>query len=137
MTDQLAAFAGVFAALFVAHQVADHWVQTQHQCDRKGLPGRVGRWNCAKHVATYSLTGALALVALAAATDWRPQVGPLLAGLLVSAVTHYWADRRAPLKRLAYAIGKDRGWVDGGGLYPLDQSFHYAWLFVAALIIAT
>jgi hypothetical protein len=129
--------AGVFVALYAAHQVADHWVQTQHQCDRKGLPGWVGRWNCAKHVASYTATGVIALVALAAVTGWHPGLWPLVAGLLVSAVTHYVADRRTPLLAMAYRIGKTRGWVEnGGGAYALDQSWHYGWLFVAALLIA-
>lgn len=129
--------AGVFAALFAAHQVADHWVQTQRQCDRKGLPGRQGRIACAAHVAFYTATAAAALLALFAVTGWWPQPVALVAGLLVSAVSHYVADRRAPLMRLAYAIGKTRDFVErGGGLYVLDQSWHYGWLLVASLVIA-
>jgi hypothetical protein len=68
-----------FAALFVAHQVADHWIQTQHQADTKGCPGWPGRIACAAHVASYTAT------------------------------------HRLPRAR---------------------QSFHYLFLFVAALIIA-
>jgi hypothetical protein len=144
----MAAFAAVYAALLAAHHVGDFWVQTQHQADTKGLPGWVGRWNCAKHVATYTVTGLLALLALAAATGWRPQVWPLLAGLAVSAVTHYVADRREPLRRLAVALGSAQFWnlgvpkgpgdkpCLGTGAYALDQSWHIGWLFVAALVIA-
>ena len=148
MTDAPACFAAVFIALFVAHQVADHWVQTQHQADRKGLPGRAGRIACAAHVATYTLTAVAALVTMAAATGIDLGPGRVAAGLAVSAVTHYIADRRTPLKRLAalvgagrfYALGAPRPGRDdnpslGTGSYALDQSFHYAWLFVAALII--
>lgn len=130
--------AGVFAALFAAHHVADHWVQTQRQCDRKGLPGRQGRIACAAHVAFYTATAAAALLVLFAVTGWWPHPAALVAGLLVSALTHYVADRREPLKRLAYAIGKTRDFVErGGGLYVLDQAFHIGWLFVAALLIAS
>jgi len=136
-------------ALFTAHQVADHWVQTSYQAARKGLPGWVGRWNCLKHVTTYSLTGLLALAALVAVTGWRPGVGALVAGLAVSAVTHYVADRRTPLHVLARWCRSTEFWnlgvpqrpgdkpCLGTGAYALDQSFHYAWLFVATLIIAS
>ncbi|MFF3867328.1 DUF3307 domain-containing protein [Micromonospora sp. NPDC001898] len=136
-TAGLAAVAAVFVALYVAHQVADHWVQTQHQADHKGLPGWAGRWACAAHVATYTVTAVLALAALAAATGWRPEVVPLLAGLAVSAVSHYIADRRTPLRWLADRLGKDPAWLEhGGGMYALDQSWHIGFLFVAALVIA-
>lgn len=149
MTAELATFAAVFAALFAAHQVADHWIQTQYQCDHKGLPGWIGRWNCAKHVATYTWTGLAAIAALHFALGLEVDGWQLLAGLAVSAVTHYWADRRVTLRRLAellrcgdfYRLGVPRPGRDdnpslGTGSYALDQSFHYASLFVAALIIA-
>jgi hypothetical protein len=144
-----AAFAAVFAALYAAHQVADHWVQTQHQADHKGLPGWVGRWNCTKHVLTYTGTGVVALALVAVVTGWRPAVVPLVVGLLVSGVSHYIADRRTPLFRLALATGSARFWSLGTprpdrddnpslgtGAYALDQSWHIGWLFVTALIIA-
>ena len=144
-----ATFPAVFVALFVAHQVADHWIQTQHQADTKGCPGRAGRIACLGHVASYTATAFGFLGALALATDIDLQPGPVAAGLAVSAVTHYIADRRTPLKRLAeltgsakfYALGAPRPGRDdnpslGTGSYALDQSFHYLFLFVAALIIA-
>lgn len=141
-------FAAVFCALFVAHQVADHWIQTQHQADTKGCPGRAGRTACLGHVASYTATafGFLGALALSTGIDLRP--GPVAAGLAVSAVTHYIADRRTPLKRLAeltgsakfYALGAPRPGRDdnpslGTGSYALDQSLHYLFLFIAALII--
>jgi hypothetical protein len=130
-------FASVFAALFVAHQVADHWVQTQHQADNKGRPCWPGRAACLAHVATYTATAAVFCAGLFTVTGWRPAAADFVAGLAVSAVSHYVADRRTPLRRVALALGKDPRWLDnGGGLYALDQSFHYAWLFIAALIIA-
>ncbi|WP_433793294.1 DUF3307 domain-containing protein [Actinoplanes sp. CA-252034] len=144
-----AAFAAVFAALFVAHQVADHWVQTQHQADCKGRPGWPGRIACATHVTTYTLTALVAVIVLGLSTDLHVRPGQVAAGLAVSAVTHYIADRRTPLKRLAdlvgagrfYALGIPRAGRDdnpslGTGSYALDQSFHYLFLFVAALVIA-
>jgi Protein of unknown function (DUF3307) len=138
---------GIFAALFAAHSVADHWVQTGHQAAAKGAPGWSGRRACAAHVATYTVTGVVALGALAGATAWRPRAGAVVAGLAVSAVTHYVADRREPLRRIAAAVGRDRlyqlgtprpGNDDnplGTGAYALDQSWHIGWLFISALII--
>lgn len=133
----LAAVAAVGVTLYAAHQVADHWVQTQHQADHKGLPGWTGRLACAAHVGTYTLTGLVALALLAGATGWRPGVLPLAGGLTVSAVTHYIADRRTPLRRMVDRLKKSPQWLDhGGGMYAMDQSWHYGWLFVSALIIA-
>ncbi|MEU8657875.1 DUF3307 domain-containing protein [Actinoplanes philippinensis] len=142
-----AVFAAVFIALYVAHQVADHWIQTQHQADCKGRPGWPGRIACAAHVTTYTATAFGFLAVLTLTTDIDLSLGRVFAGLAVSAVTHYTADRRTPLKRLADLCGADRFYALGapragrddnptlGGAYALDQSFHYAWLFVAALII--
>lgn len=142
-------FAAVFAALFAAHQVADHWVQTQHQADHKGLPGWVGRIACAAHVATYTLTAAVALGLVAAVTGWRPSLLAVVAGLIISAISHYIADRRTPLRWIAertgsaafYRLGAPRPGRDdnpslGTGAYALDQSWHIAWLFAAALVCA-
>ncbi|WP_330438839.1 DUF3307 domain-containing protein [Micromonospora sp. NBC_00821] len=143
------AFAAVFVALYAAHQVADHWIQTQHQADHKGRAGWVGRWNCAKHVTTYGATQLLALALLAAVTGWRPTLAPMVVGMTVNLATHYIADRRTPLFRLALATGSAAFWklgtprADrddnpslGTGAYALDQSWHIGFLFVSALIIS-
>lgn len=148
-TATVATFSAVFAALYVAHQIADHWIQTQHQADAKGHPGWAGRLPCAAHVATYTAAALAALTALVLATGIDLNPGRAAAGLTVSAVTHYIADRRTPLKRLAsltgsarfYTLGAPRPGRDdnpslGTGAYALDQSFHYLFLFVAALVIA-
>lgn len=62
------------------------------------------------------------------------------AGLAVSAFTHYFADRREPLRKVAEATGHAPFYrMNTGGLngaYLMDQSWHYAWIFVAALVIA-
>ncbi len=144
-----ATFAAAFAALYAAHQVGDHWIQSQHQADHKGLPGWAGRWNCAKRVVTYGLTqlAALALLAIFAELPLHPAT--LAAGMAVNLATHYIADRRTPLLRLAMATGSARFWRLGAprpdhddnpslgtGAYALDQSWHVGWLFISALIIA-
>src|SRR5690606_26773063 len=141
------AFAATFVALFVAHQVADHWVQTSHQAAHKGLPGWKGRLACLAHVASYTLCTTLAVLVVWLALDLPVTLGGVLLGQAVSAVTHYWADRRTTLARLAnaaglggfYRLGAPREGRDdnpslGTGAYALDQSWHYAWLGVAALV---
>jgi hypothetical protein len=111
-------------------------VQTQAQADRKALPGWLGRLHCAAHVATYTLTALVALVTVGLATNTTVPAWQLITGLTVSAVSHYIADRRTPLRRLALALGKSPQWIEhGGGLYALDQAWHIGFLFLAALII--
>ncbi|HEV2636312.1 MAG TPA: DUF3307 domain-containing protein [Actinocrinis sp.] len=142
-------FSLAFAALYAAHMLADHWIQTQHQAVTKARPGRAGRVSCATHVTTYTLTAALVLAAVAWRTGAPLNPGRCALALLVSAASHYFADRRTGLERLARAVGK-QGLFDlgaprpgrddnpslGTGAYALDQSFHIAFLFVSALIIA-
>ncbi|MFI9552080.1 DUF3307 domain-containing protein [Nonomuraea endophytica] len=146
----VATFAAVFAALYVAHSVGDHWVQTHGQACGKGAPTVAGRLACLRHVCTLTLTKALAVGGLILVTGLNVHPLALLLGLLVDAASHYWADRRTTLARLADLLGK-RGFYQmgaprpgttdtphlGTGAYALDQSWHHLWLFIAALIIAT
>ncbi|MFF0084616.1 transcriptional regulator [Streptomyces canus] len=145
-----ATFAAVFIALYVAHGVGDHWVQTSHQSAHKGRPGWIGRLADARHVATLTLTKLAVLIPAAVLLGLHLSVPGVAVGLAVDAVTHWWADRRTTLARLAevlglggfYRLGAPRAGRDdnphiGTGAYALDQSFHHLWLLVAALIIAT
>jgi hypothetical protein len=131
-------FGAVLGALIVGHHVGDYWVQTDCQAQRKGLPGAAGRWACARHVATYTLTLAICLVA--AAWWLRLPLSPAwaTAGLAVSAGSHYWADRRTTLRALADRLGRGDFWRRGDGLASgaayLDQSWHWLWLGIAALV---
>ncbi|MEV6527777.1 DUF3307 domain-containing protein [Longispora sp. NPDC051575] len=152
-TDKAAVFAAALLALLFAHTFADHWIQTDHQANTKGRPGWVGRLACARHVATYTVTAAAALLAVELRLDLDLHPGRVAAGLAVSAVTHYLLDRRAPLAWLAalsghaafFRLGAPRPqYADtdrpdnpslGTGSYALDQSAHWLFLFVAALII--
>lgn len=104
-TAHAVAFLLVWAAFVVAHQVADHWVQTCHQAANKGGDSWPGRIACARHVATYTATTSLlvAMVLLVFATPVT--AGGFVTGQIVSAVTHYWADRRTTLKAAAYRFG--------------------------------
>lgn len=136
-------FAAVGVGLLIAHQVADHWVQTSHQAGQKGLPGWPGRKACAAHVATYTMVTGAVVGLLWGALDLRISPVGFLVGQVVSAGTHYWADRRFTLARLCertgrggfYRLGQDSGAL-GTGAYALDQSWHWAWLGVAAFLTA-
>lgn len=135
--------------MYVAHLLADHWLQTQHQAETKGKPGWEGRIPCAVHVAGHILTQFAVLAAVIWRCDLTIHPAALTAGVAVNAVTHYIADRRTPLARLAAACGKadfhelgqprpgyDDNRTIGTGAYVLDQSWHIGWILVAALIMA-
>ena len=139
----------VFAALYAAHLVGDHHVQSDLDAQAKGRPGAEGRAACTRHVVSYTATAVVALTATALAAGERPRLGRVLAGLALSAGSHWVIDRRAPLKKFAeltghagfYQLGAPRPGKDdnpslGTGAYALDQSLHVGFLFAAALIIA-
>jgi hypothetical protein len=134
-------FAVVSGAYLTGHQVGDYWVQTTAQALGKALPGRPGRVLCASHVATYTLTLAASLAVAAVVLAAPVSPARAAAGLAVSGVTHYLADRRDPLARLAEKAGRGGFWRSGEGLASgaahLDQSWHWLWLFAAALITAS
>lgn len=156
MTSTAATFAAVFATLYVAHSVGDHWVQTSCQAAAKGSPGWAGRWACTRHVIGLTATKAVLLAPVAIVLDLELSVLGLLLGFVVDAVTHWWADRRTTLARLAQLVGKSEFYALGTpahpaapataagrpaahlgtGAYALDQSWHHLCLLVAALIIA-
>lgn len=144
-----AAFAAAFAALYAAHEVADHWVQSDHQARIKGARTAEGQRACAGHVATLTVTKGLALAATSRVAGLRLSPGRTLAALVLDAATHYWIDRRYTLRGLAHRLdpvnGKG-GFYDAGdpayapvgtGAYALDQAAHVAMLWAAALIIAS
>ncbi|WP_406387052.1 transcriptional regulator [Streptomyces sp. NBC_00211] len=151
-----ATFAAVFVALYVAHSVGDHWVQTSRQSADKGKPGWTGRLADARHVASLTATKLALLLPVAFLLGLDLSVLGLMAGLGMDAVSHWWADRRSTLAGLAKACGLADFYQLGTGAHPvhpvtaegkpaahlgtgsyaLDQSFHHFWLLVAALLIA-
>lgn len=148
MTDPAAVFAAVLTALWAAHNVADHWIQTGAQSAGKGGPGWPGRLACARHTATLTAVLAVTLLAVTAVTGMRLSLPAAATGLAVNAVSHWWADRRWTLAWLAGLTGNGEFWRFGQprdgrddnpglgtGSYALDQSWHAAWLLVTALII--
>ena len=147
MSGHAGAFAAVFAALYAAHQVGDHWVQTGTQAACKGSRDWAGRAACAGHVLTLTVTKVAAVLATALACGLHFSTLWLPAGLALDAVSHYWADRRFTLAALAGVLGKagfyrlgaprpnhDDNPTLGTGAYALDQSWHIGWLFVTALL---
>jgi hypothetical protein len=157
MPDSAAVFAAVFAVLYVAHTVGDHWVQTSCQAAEKGKPGWHGRLACGRHVVGLTLTKGFLLVPAVILLDLPVTALGLALGFGIDAVTHYWADRRTTLAAFAKTCGKGEFYdlgtpahpehpvtaegeyapTLGTGAYALDQSWHHFWLGVAALVIAT
>ncbi|MEU2571770.1 MULTISPECIES: hypothetical protein [Streptomyces] len=148
-TDTPAArFAAVYALLTASHEVADYWVQQDRDAVAKGGHGHEGRAACARHVASYTATQAAALAAAGPALGLRLDWRRVAAGLAVSAVTHYVADRcaghwredgdQAPrLVRFAHRSGKGQWLTRDPGAGPLlDQAWHKGWIAVAAVVAA-
>lgn len=159
MTGRAAAFGATMAALWAAHDLADHVVQTDHQAFTKS-----GDWRgIAGHICTYHITQAAALAALRT-LGVRPSWRRTLTGMAISAGTHAFLDRRWPVVRLLERTGSarfarpaipghghhgvhlygDSGWTDVGpdmplplhGPYLADQALHHVCLAVAAYVLA-
>lgn len=139
MTSMNAAirFGVVSAVRAAAHQLADFWIQPHRQSANKGKPGMAGAVPCAGHVATYSLTSAAAVALADKLFGLGLSVRGQLLGELVSALTHYAADRREHglLYPLAIALGKAE-FIANGGLVHLDQSWHHVANSVASAVTA-
>lgn len=135
----LAAFAGVWAVRWAAHDIGDLWAQTHHQALTKGAAGRAGAWSCLKHVLTYEATAAVFFAFAAVFVDFGIDPIAFAAGVVVSGVSHFVADRRSPLRRIAQACNSgDLYQLEQGvhGAFQLDRSWHKAWIFAAALVTA-
>lgn len=157
---QVAAAGALGLALYAGHHVGDYWVQTDPQARHKGDAGAEGIAACALHVLSYLATQVACLSLLVLATGLHVSVVGVLAGLGVSGVTHYLADRREhgimfrlarllPGKANFLELGKPRQGVTpdgmvrddnptlGTGAWALDQAWHIFWgVFVAALLMA-
>ncbi|MDW8804361.1 hypothetical protein P1P68_06030 [Streptomyces scabiei] len=151
MNDRAAKTALVYALLRASANLADTWGQTPHQAVNKGWhngdtdssgrerTSREGRRACAAHCLSYVALQGLAVLGGSAVTGTRLRYGRVAAGLALSGMTHYYADRRRPLKALAKRVGKGEFWDLGGelgGNFQLDQAWHHSWELVAALLIA-
>ncbi|MEV6033635.1 transcriptional regulator [Nonomuraea sp. NPDC052116] len=155
MPDHLkrtAAFAAALAALSAAHEIGDHWMQTDHQAETKGGQGEqqhAGQLACARHVAGVTATKVVVLAITCKVLGLKLRPGRTAAALALDAATHYWADRRYTLEAVADLVGKggyfrlglprpgrDDNKTVGTGRFMLDQAFHKTMLWAAALIIA-
>jgi hypothetical protein len=145
--SDIGTFAGVAVGLLIAHTVADHWLQTGWQAATKGQRGVAGRLACTAHVVSYTAVTVCTVLALRWAFALDITWLGFAVGQAVSAVTHYWADRRFTLAWLAALMGKTPFYVLGAprtghddnpslgtGAYALDQSWHWGWLGVAAFL---
>lgn len=133
-----------FTALLPAHMVGDHWIQTGGQSCKKDIGTNASRasalWHCTKHVATYTITACTVLIAVLAWLGIEADPRWVAAGQLISAITHFVADLRTPLRWLARVTGSEEFFdlADHGlnGRYLLDQSWHVLWVLVAAMVSA-
>ncbi len=126
--NRAAAFPAVYALLRVAADVADHWVQSDHQAQHKAKPGAEGHKALAGHVASYTATQAAALLVGNRVLGLGLRPRSMAAALALSASTHYLIDRRWPVRKAAEATGKGAFYELGGplgGAYLLDQATHH------------
>ncbi|WP_217553098.1 transcriptional regulator [Streptomyces sp. GbtcB6] len=131
------AFPAVYALLRVAADTADHWVQSDHQAQHKAKPGAEGHKALAAHVASYTATQAVALLAGNRILGLGLRGRSMAAALALSGATHYLIDRRWPVRRAAEALGKGAFYQLGGplgGAYLLDQATHHLVEGIAAFI---
>jgi hypothetical protein len=134
----------VYAALHAGHTVGDHWTQTGRQAVTKGQDDIEGRVACVTHVATLTATQGVFLALACLTTGERLNARRVACGLVVNAVSHYVADRRTPLRKLADLLQPSMGKRDfydmgetplASGAYALDQAWHVGWCAIAAAII--
>lgn len=131
--------AAAYAAMRTAAHVADHWFQSSHQAAHKADAGLAGHRAMAGHIASYAGAQTVALVAVNSLLDMKLKPSRMAAAVAVSAATHWFIDRRWPVRKLAEATGH-KGFHDLGGplggAYILDQSAHHLMEGVAAVVAA-
>ncbi|TMZ66070.1 DUF3307 domain-containing protein [Klebsiella pneumoniae] len=140
---------GLALPLLAAHLIADHPLQPSSWAAAKGSCDHAGRVACAKHVAVVVGLQALAVLAVVGLTGVAVSPLAVVAGLSLTAWSHYWADRRYTLAGLYEVLGRTEfarlgtprpGRDDnpslGTGAYRMDQDWHHLWLAISALVIA-
>ncbi|WP_435596541.1 transcriptional regulator [Streptomyces albogriseolus] len=135
--NRAAAYPAVYALLRVAADVADHWVQSDHQAQHKAKPGAEGHKALAGHVASYTATQAAALLIGNRVLGLGLRPRSMAAALALSGATHYLIDRRWPVRKTAKATGKGSFYELGGplgGAYLLDQATHHLFEGLAAYV---
>ncbi|MEU1674831.1 transcriptional regulator [Streptomyces roseifaciens] len=135
--NRTAAYPAVYALFRAAADLGDHWVQSDHQARHKALPGAEGHRALAGHVASYVATQAAALVIGNRLLGLGLRPRHMAAALAFSGATHYFLDRRWPVRRMAEITGKGGFYDLGGplgGAYALDQAGHHLAEAVAAYL---
>jgi hypothetical protein len=140
-TDFILYFTAAATCLLIAHPIGDYFVQTDHQTQHKGLRGAhvaEGRWNCAKHAITYTLTQAAVMFTVFGFAGYDGPYGLVGVMLGLNGFTHYAIDRRWTLEAFARNIMRKGGWIDNdpGALATIDQAAHLALFLPVALGIA-
>ena len=159
MGNKAGKFAAALSAMRMAAHVADHWFQTSHQAMHKADSGADGHKAMAGHVATYAGGQAVALVAANKLLDLKLKPSHMAAAIAFSGATHWFIDRRWPVRKASELLGKtgckrdglcadpehapDGSNCDGGfhglggplgGAYILDQSAHHLCETLAAYL---
>lgn len=112
---------------------------TASRAAHKADPGAAGHRAMAGHIASYAGAQALALVAVNRALGVGLKPCGIAAAVALSAGTHWFIDRRWPVRKLAHAMDKDAFHDMGGplgGAYILDQSAHHLMEGAAAVLAA-
>jgi hypothetical protein len=137
--SRAARFAAAYAALYAAHDLADHVLgQSDKQAKHKGDPGPAGYRALAGHVGAYHAVQ-VAAVLLLRALDVRPGWRRTAAAVAWSAGTHALLDRRWPV-RYILEITRSPGFATElspvCGPYVADQALHHACLTLSAAVLA-
>lgn len=129
-----------YAAMRSAAGIGDFWAQTSHQAIHKADAGLSGHRAMAGHVGSYAATQAVALVAADRLLGMGLRPSRIAAAVAFSAATHWFIDRRWPVRRAAEALGKKEflglDKTVFGSHFHLDQSAHHLMEGVAAVIAA-
>lgn len=144
--------------LHAAGKVGDYWIQRGLHAKIKGAyddepvilkdeagvetvyKTAEGRRACAHHVITYTATQAFALAVGNRVLGLGISPARMAAGLAISGATHFIADRRRPIKRLAEMVGPEKAEFYAMqapicGSLELDQATHRGCEAIAALVM--
>lgn len=123
----------VFAVFFVSHEVGDYLLQTEWQAlnKRGGLRGTSQmRRALVSHVSTYTLAFVPALIWL-----WDSVHAGVFWVAAVIAIPHLIQDDGSLLTSYARIVKKADLAADPALGQSLDQAFHFAALFLTALLV--
>lgn len=147
---QLATFGTLWAVLAAGHNIADHVLgQTDRQAASKGAPSEAdveagsdphrGWAACLAHVAAYHVVLGVLIAAAWLVLPLDLSWTGVAAGMLFSAGTHAFLDRRWPVRWILQRTGSPKfAELNTGGLngmYLADQALHGLALLLSAGLI--